>query len=212
MITQHGLPMKVIDVECQFDWNKLTVFFTADHRVDFRELVKELAALYKTRIELRQIGVRDEARRIGGLGICGLQQCCCSFLKEFAPITTQHAREQDLPMNPSKISGNCGRLLCCLRFEAWAYSSCRRKFPPTGSRICCKDGEGIIERIDVFREEAVVCDQERHYFRCRAEDIQSITDREIPQPASAAAQLDESSSDDDDREALKKLDDTEQDA
>lgn len=210
IIARHGLPMKVIDVECQFDWNKLTVFFTADHRVDFRELVKELAARYKTRIELRQIGVRDEARRIGGLGICGLQQCCCSFLKEFLPITTQHAREQDLPMNPAKISGNCGRLLCCLRFEAWAYSSCRRKFPPVGSRIRCPDGEGIIERIDIFREEAVVCDQERHYFHCRAEDIQSITNGNISRPPVAPVELDEADTHDTAaREALKKLDDNE---
>ncbi len=129
-IRKHGLPMKIVDVDCQFDGNKMTVYFTADHRVDFRELVKDLASRYKTRIELRQIGVRDEARRVGGYGICGLKQCCTAFIKEFSPISTQHAREQDLPMNPSKISGNCGRLLCCLRFEADIYTECKKKFPP----------------------------------------------------------------------------------
>ena len=113
LIRRHGLPMRVVDVECQFDGTKMTVFFTADHRVGFRGLVKDLAARYKTRIELRQIGVRDEAKRIGGFGICGRQQCCSSFLTEFAPISTQQARIQNLPLNPAKISGNCGRLLCC---------------------------------------------------------------------------------------------------
>ena len=120
-------PMKVVDVECQFDGNKITFYFTADHRVDFRALVRDLASRYRTRIELRQIGVRDEARRNDGYGICGQRQCCNTFLKEFAPISTGHAREQELSLNPSKISGNCGRLLCCLRYEVDGYAEVKRR-------------------------------------------------------------------------------------
>ena len=214
LIRKHGLPMKVVDVECQFDWNKLTVYFTADHRVDFRELVKDIAARYKTRIELRQIGVRDEARRLGGFGVCGLRQCCSSFLREFAPISTQQARDQDLPMNPAKISGNCGRLLCCLRYEADAYFACRRKFPPPGMWIQTKKGEGTIQRIDVFREELVVRDQEGNIFRSALEDILTAGAREGKEmftPAVAAAERDDESVEDDEtKEALKKLDDTEE--
>ncbi len=171
MIRRHGLPMKVVDVECQFDGNKMTVYFTADHRVDFRELVKDLASRYRTRIELRQIGVRDEARRIGGYGICGRQQCCNSFIRNFEPISTQHAREQDLPLNPSKISGNCGRLLCCLRYEADLYTKVKQKFPSPGTRVKTKNGDGVVERIDVFNEEAVIRDAERVLFRSSLEDI-----------------------------------------
>lgn len=171
MVKEHKLTMKVVDVECQFDGNKMTVFFTADHRVDFRELVKSLASRYRTRIELRQIGVRDEARRIGGLGICGKIQCCNLFLKDFAPISTQHAREQDLPLNPAKISGNCGRLLCCLRYEADIYTATKKKFPVTGTAINTKHGKGEIERIDVFEEEAICRGADGITFRVSAEDI-----------------------------------------
>ena len=177
LIAEHGLSMKVVDVECQFDGNKMTVFFTAGRRVDFRELVKNLAARYRTRIELRQIGVRDEARRLGGYGICGRQQCCSSFITDFAPISTQHARDQDLPLNPAKISGNCGRLLCCLRFEADLYTTCRRMFPEVGSFVKTKVGDGVLERIDVFNEEAVVRGQENQLFRCSAKSIQVVERR-----------------------------------
>ncbi|HOP07575.1 MAG TPA: regulatory iron-sulfur-containing complex subunit RicT [candidate division Zixibacteria bacterium] len=172
IIARHGLAMKVVDVELQFDGNKMTVYFTADHRVDFRELVKDLAARYRTRIELRQIGVRDEARRIGGYGICGMNQCCNTFIRGFEPISTQHAREQDLPLNPSKISGNCGRLLCCLRYEADVYAVCKKKFPPTGKRVMTKEGEGVLERIDVFHEEGIIRGDDNVRFRCQAKDIE----------------------------------------
>lgn len=173
-VSKHGLAMKIIDVECQFDGNKMTIFFTADHRVDFRDLVKELAGCYRTRIELRQIGVRDEARRIGGFGICGLRQCCNTFIRDFAPVSTQHAREQDLPLNPAKISGNCGRLLCCLRYEAGFYSECKRKFPPVGTFVKTKSGdEGTIERIDVFRQEAIIRGEENIRFNCPADGLVS---------------------------------------
>ncbi|MGH8016363.1 MAG: PSP1 domain-containing protein, partial [Candidatus Zixiibacteriota bacterium] len=126
IVRRFGLIMKIVDVELQFDGNKMTIFFTADHRVDFRTLVKELASKYRTRIEMRQIGVRDEARRVGGYGICGKEQCCTSFLGEFKPISTQDARIQDLALNPSKISGNCGRLLCCLKYEASLYTEAKK--------------------------------------------------------------------------------------
>ncbi len=174
MITKHRLPMKVVDIDCQFDGNKMTVYFTADHRVDFRELVKDLAGRYRTRIELRQIGVRDEAKRIGGYGICGRPQCCSNFLTTFEPISTQHAREQDLPLNPSKISGNCGRLLCCLRYEADMYIKVKSQFPHPGSKVKTKHGNGYVERIDVFNEEALIRDEENVIFRSSHKDLLEV--------------------------------------
>jgi len=160
LIEKHKLEMKLVDIEYQFDRNKLTFFFTADHRVDFRALVRDLAAEYKTRIELRQIGVRDEAKRLGGLGVCGLRLCCASFLQNFEPISTQDARIQGLSLNPSKISGNCGRLLCCLKYEVDYYASVRSKYPEVGEKFRTEKGEGYVDRIDVFEDYMVV----RHEF------------------------------------------------
>ncbi|MCX6828702.1 MAG: regulatory iron-sulfur-containing complex subunit RicT [candidate division Zixibacteria bacterium] len=156
LIDKHKLEMKLVDIEYQFDRNKMTFYFTAEHRVDFRALVRDLAAEYKTRIELRQIGVRDEAKRIGGFGICGLQQCCCSFLKDFDPISTGDARVQGLSLNPTKISGNCGRLLCCLKYESAHYAEVRSKYPEIGERYSTPTGEGVIDRINVFEDYMVV--------------------------------------------------------
>ena len=208
-IKRHGLAMKVVDVECQYDGNKMTVYFTADHRVDFRELVKDLAARYKTRIELRQIGVRDEAKRIGGFGICGLQQCCSSFLTEFQPVSTQHARDQDLALNPSKISGNCGRLLCCLRYESDNYIAVKKQFPRPGTRVRTEHGSGVIERIDVFNEEAVIRDEENIIFRAPSKTIVEVMrdsgSRGQHRGPSQSIVEGESVSEDD----LKKLDDSE---
>jgi cell fate regulator YaaT (PSP1 superfamily) len=201
MVKRHGLPMKIVDVDCQFDGNKITFYFTADHRVDFRALVRDLASRYRTRIELRQIGVRDEARRIGGYGICGRQQCCNLFIRDFKPISTQHAREQDLTLNPSKISGNCGRLLCCLRYEADQYSKVKAKFPKPGTQVNTDKGAGTVERIDVFNEEAIVRDVEHVTFRVSAEEIEGVSGRGEDQSADAGNGLDES-----EREELKKLD------
>ena len=152
LIRKHGLQMKLVDVEYQFDCNKMTFYFTADERVDFRSLVKDLAAVYRTRIELRQIGVRDEARRLGGFGICGLQQCCNAFIREFEPISTQLARDQNLSLNPAKISGNCGRLLCCLLYEQNHYAEAMRKFPEVGSTVHGKLGRAVVEAINVFHQ------------------------------------------------------------
>jgi len=152
-------------VEYQFDCNKLTFYFTADQRVDFRELVKDLAAIYKTRIELRQIGVRDEARRICGYGICGLDQCCSAWLRNFEPITTQMAREQNLALNPQKISGNCGRLLCCLGYEQFHYQETLKEFPELGGKFKTEYGEGEIEKINVFTGEITVKHSDNHEER-----------------------------------------------
>jgi len=156
MISERNLEMKLVDAEFQFDNNKITFFFTAEKRVDFRELVKDLASTYKTRIELRQIGVRDEARRIGGFGVCGMPLCCTSFLREFEPISTQIAREQNLSLNPAKISGNCGRLLCCLRYEKELYEKSLPLYPKLGDKLQTEKGEGVVEKINIFREYIVV--------------------------------------------------------
>lgn len=156
LVEKHGLPMKLIESEYQHDRNKLTFYFTADHRVDFRALVRDLAAIYKTRIELRQIGVRDAARRLGGFGVCGLRQCCSGFLWNFEPISTQYAREQNLSLNPTKISGNCGRLLCCLAYEKDAYMEALSDYPSQGETYTTERGEGIIEEINIFKHYMVL--------------------------------------------------------
>lgn len=175
IIQGHRLRMKVVDVECQFDGNKMTVYFTADHRVDFRSLVKELASCYKTRIELRQIGVRDEAKRIGGYGICGREQCCSSFLTEFTPISTGHARVQDLALNPSKISGNCGRLLCCLKYETDTYSKIKKTFPALGTKVKCSLGVGLLTRIDIFKEEAIIHTADGVVIKALADELEVVS-------------------------------------
>lgn len=152
-IEKHQLKMKLVDVEYQFDCSKITFFFTAEKRVDFRELVKDLAATYRTRIELRQIGVRDHAKRVDGYGICGKRQCCSSWLNEFSTITTQMARGQNLALNPQKLSGNCGRLLCCLRYEMDYYDEVTPQYPRVGAKCVTRHGTGRIIRSDIFREE-----------------------------------------------------------
>jgi cell fate regulator YaaT (PSP1 superfamily) len=156
MVSERNLQMKLVDTELQFDNNKITFYFTAEKRVDFRELVKELASTYKTRIELRQIGVRDEARRIGGFGVCGLPLCCASFIREFEPISTHLAREQNLSLNPAKISGNCGRLLCCLRYEKKLYEKTLLLYPKLGERFTTEQGEGVVEKLNIFKEYMVL--------------------------------------------------------
>jgi cell fate regulator YaaT (PSP1 superfamily) len=149
-IAKHNLNMKLVDVEYQFDRNKLSFYFTSDQRVDFRQLVRDLAAKYRTRIELRQIGVRDEAKRLGGYGTCGYKLCCASFMREFETITTQYAKNQLLPMNPSKLSGVCGRLKCCLAFEKTFYVEELKKYPPIDSTIKTPQGTGVVDKIDIF--------------------------------------------------------------
>ncbi len=150
-ILKHKLPMKFVDSEYQFDRNRITFYFTADRRVDFRELVKDLASVFRTRIELRQIGVRDEAKRIGGIGSCGLELCCMMWLTEFHRIGTQHARVQNLPLNPIKLSGQCGRLKCCLVYEVENYIESLKRFPLLDSVVRTEKGEGRVKKVDIFR-------------------------------------------------------------
>ncbi len=143
-IVQHKLDMKPIDVDCTFDGSKILFYFTSDGRVDFRELVKDLAAVYRTRIELRQIGVRDEAKMLGGLGICGRPFCCSSFLGEFQPVSIKMAKEQSLSLNPTKISGTCGRLMCCLKYEQNCYEEFLRTTPKVGAYVETAEGRGKV--------------------------------------------------------------------
>ena len=143
-IADHKLDMKLTDVEVTFDNNKILFYFTADGRVDFRELVKDLASVFRTRIELRQIGVRDEAKMVGGLGICGRPFCCASFLGEFQPVSIRMAKEQGLSLNPTKISGTCGRLMCCLKYEQEAYESLLATTPKVGAYVATEEGRGTV--------------------------------------------------------------------
>lgn len=151
-INQHQLNMKLIDVEYTFDNNKVIFYFTADGRVDFRELVKDLAAVFRTRIELRQIGVRDEAKMVGGLGPCGRRMCCSTFLGEFAPVSIKMAKEQNLSLNPTKISGICGRLMCCLNYEQDTYERIRCTLPKVDSIVKTPYGEGVVIANSVVKE------------------------------------------------------------
>ena len=143
-VHEHGLRMKLVDVEYTFDNNKVIFYFTADGRVDFRELVKDLASIFRTRIELRQIGVRDEAKTVGGIGPCGRKICCKQFLGEFEPVSIKMAKEQSLSLNPTKISGLCGRLMCCLKYEQDTYEELLKKMPQVGAIAVTKDGKGTI--------------------------------------------------------------------
>ena len=151
-IAQHGLDMKLVRVECSFDGSKILFFFTADGRVDFRELVKDLAGVFRSRIELRQIGVRDEAKMLGGLGICGRPFCCASYMDEFVPVSIKMAKTQSLSLNPTKISGTCGRLMCCLKYEQDAYEDAIKRMPKNDSFVLTPDGPGNVSDINVLKE------------------------------------------------------------
>jgi cell fate regulator YaaT (PSP1 superfamily) len=149
-IALRGLQMNLIDVEFTFDNNKLLFYFTAETRIDFRELVKDLAAIFKTRIELRQIGVRDEAKVLGGLGICGREFCCKGFLGEFQPVSIKMAKEQGLSLNPTKISGTCGRLMCCLKYEQHGYEELLKITPKVGAYVKTPSGNGYVEEVNIL--------------------------------------------------------------
>lgn len=156
-IREHNLEMKLIDVEYTFDNNKVLFYFTADGRIDFRELVKDLAAVFKTRIELRQIGVRDETKILGGLGICGRALCCHTYLSEFAPVSIKMAKEQNLSLNPTKISGVCGRLMCCLKNEQETYEDLNHRLPNTGDYVTTPEGfKGEVQSVNVLRQQVKV--------------------------------------------------------
>mgnify|MGYP001132076869 CR=1 FL=1 len=152
-IREHSLEMKLIDVEYTFDNNKILFYFTADGRIDFRELVKDLASVFKTRIELRQIGVRDETKIVGGIGICGRPLCCASYLSEFIPVSIKMAKEQNLSLNPTKISGVCGRLMCCLKYEEDTYEELNGRLPNIGDYVTTDDGlKGEVHSVSILRQ------------------------------------------------------------
>ena len=156
-IREHGLEMKLIDAEYTFDNNKVLFYFTADGRIDFRQLVKDLAAIFKTRIELRQIGVRDETKILGGIGICGRCLCCHTYLSEFAPVSIKMAKEQNLSLNQTKISGVCGRLMCCLKNEQETYEELNKKLPGLGDTVTTPDGlTGTVHSVNVLRQRVKV--------------------------------------------------------
>ena len=170
-ILQHKLEMKLVRVECSFEGNKILFFFTADGRVDFRELVKDLASVFRARIELRQIGVRDEAKMLGGLGICGRPFCCAQFLDDFVPVSIKMAKTQSLSLNPTKISGTCGRLMCCLKYEQDAYEDALKRMPKNDSFVQTPDGPGNVCEVNVLRETMKVRldekpDSPRCYHNC----------------------------------------------
>ena len=174
-IKEHGLEMKLIDVEYTFDNNKVLFYFTADGRIDFRELVKDLAAIFKTRIELRQIGVRDETKILGGIGICGRALCCHTYLSEFAPVSIKMAKEQNLSLNPTKISGVCGRLMCCLKNEEETYEELNRTLPVVGDRVNTPEGlRGEVQSVNVLRQLVKVIvdvDDEKEIREYAVEDL-----------------------------------------
>ena len=176
-IKEHKLKMKLIDVEYKFDNTKILFYFTADGRIDFRELVKDLAAIFKVRIELRQIGVRDEIKRMGGNGVCGRELCCCSFLGNFEAVSIKMAKEQNISLNPSKISGNCGRLMCCLKYEQNVYEEKLERLPKIGAIVETDDGVGEVVGIEVLKEIIKVRfkeDDETFFKKYNMEDVKII--------------------------------------
>ena len=180
-IKKHKLDMKLIDVEYKFDNSKILFYFTAEGRIDFRDLVKDLAAIYKTRIELRQIGVRDEVKRIGGNGVCGRELCCCSFLGNFETVSIKMAKEQNISLTPSKISGNCGRLMCCLKYEQEVYEEKLKKLPKIGAIVKTADGTGEVCSVETLVEKVKVKfkdGDEVFYKKYDAKDISIIKDAE----------------------------------
>ncbi len=162
LVAKHNLQMNLVDVEARFDGSKLVFFFTAEKRVDFRALVRDLAAMFKGRIEMRQIGVRDEARRVGGYGQCGRQLCCVSWLNSFEPVTLKMAKEQNLSMTSNKMLGLCGRLMCCLMYEDQFYEESFGQLPRVGSAVETPKGRGTVYKVDIFRQRVYVKFQEGH--------------------------------------------------
>ena len=180
-IEEHNLEMKLVDVEFTFDNTKLIAYFTANGRVDFRSLVKDLAAIFKIRIELKQIGVRDEAKMIGGLGPCGRPLCCAQFLGDFQPVSIKMAKEQNLSLNPAKISGICGRLMCCLKYEQDFYEQMRKKMPRMGREVVTPDGRGTVLDVNVLKETVRV----RTFSRTDSGDINDYALEDIQRIAAA---------------------------
>ena len=186
-ILHHKLDMKLIDVEVTFDGSKILFYFTSEGRVDFRELVKDLAGMFKTRIELRQIGVRDEARMLGGLGVCGKPFCCATFLDEFQPVSIKMAKEQGLSLNPTKISGTCGRLMCCLKFEQAAYEDLVKTTPKNGSYVETPDGRGKVVEVNLITGSLRVALEGADVPRTYHRDVLKVLERD-KRPAGTSSQ------------------------
>jgi cell fate regulator YaaT (PSP1 superfamily) len=161
-VLQYGLKMKVSEAEWQWDRNKLTIYFTAERRVDFRELVRDLARTFRTRIELKQIGVRDEAALLGGVGRCGRELCCSTWLRELKPVSLQLAKDQRLSLNPAQISGCCGRLMCCLTYEHESYVQARKRFPREGKTLVTSKGREKVISVDIWRERVLLKDEDNN--------------------------------------------------
>jgi cell fate regulator YaaT (PSP1 superfamily) len=179
-IEAHKLKMDLIDVECTFSNNKMLFYFTAENRVDFRELVKDLASVFRTRIELRQIGVRDEAKMLGGLGICGQPFCCSRFLGDFQPVSIKMAKEQGLSLNPTKISGCCGRLMCCLKYEQDSYEDLLKHTPKVGAIVKTSDGKGIVQEVNLLTGKLrVKLDRSDNVITVKKDDVEVIKDGNI---------------------------------
>jgi cell fate regulator YaaT (PSP1 superfamily) len=182
-IEKLGLDMKAVDTEWQFDGRKVTFFFTASDRVDFRALVRELAAAFRTRVDLRQIGARDETARLGGIGACGRELCCATWLREFRPVTTGAARTQHLPLNPARLAGQCGRLKCCLNYELETYSAALKRFPRLGAAVQTDQGPGAVAKLDIFRDRvSVELDNGTWLDLPLAESLPLVTPRRVPRP------------------------------
>ncbi|MBO4868013.1 MAG: stage 0 sporulation family protein [Ruminococcus sp.] len=179
-IEAHKLNMDLIDVECTFSNNKMLFYFTAENRVDFRELVKDLASVFRTRIELRQIGVRDEAKMLGGLGICGQPFCCSRFLGDFQPVSIKMAKEQGLSLNPTKISGCCGRLMCCLKYEQDSYEDLLKHTPKVGAIVKTTDGKGVVQEVNLLTGKLrVKIDRSDNVITVKKEDVEVLKDGNI---------------------------------
>ncbi len=174
LVNKHGLPMKLANAEYNFDGSHLTIFFTAEGKVDFRALLKEMGSAFKTRVELRQVGARDAARIIGGIGRCGRTLCCSTFLEKFVPISVRMARDQSLPLNPASISGPCGKLLCCLKYEHDQYLEMRDKHPAPGSRVNTPQGEGRVMHINHFKEKVTVQLESETVVEFKVSDISAV--------------------------------------
>ena len=192
-ITEHKLDMKLVSVEYTFDNSKILFYFTANGRVDFRSLVKDLASVFKTRIELRQIGVRDEAKMLGGLGPCGRPICCGSFLGDFQPVSIKMAKEQNLSLNPTKISGVCGRLMCCLKYEQDNYELTRKRMPKVGKEVIVPDGRGVVWDVNVIKETVRVRIQKGDSSELKdypMADVQRVAQQGAPETSQAASRDD----------------------
>lgn len=180
-IDRMNLPMKLVDTEWQFDHKKVTFYFTADHRVDFRELVRDLARRFRTRVELRQIGARDEAARIGGIGSCGRELCCSTWLQDFKPVSTQAAKVQNMPLNPVRLSGQCGRLKCCLNYELEQYMGALKHFPKIDSSIVNAQGKkGLVRKIDIFKKRVWILFKDQSWEDLSLDEVHELLNREAP--------------------------------